>query len=121
MYLKNSFRPSSSWPCGPDWELLPFELTEYARLYKLQDEMHVAAQVENEERQQTRPRRFSCLLDNGQRYPPAVLAPSPRAEAPKLKCADTSLHTRTVRAAAQIRPSSLSTSGGCPRAVLCQT
>ena len=37
--------PSSSWPCGPDSELLPFELTEYARLYKLQDEMHVAAQV----------------------------------------------------------------------------
>ena len=41
--------PSSSWPCGPDWELLPFELTEYARLYKLQNEMHVAAQEEEED------------------------------------------------------------------------
>ena len=41
--------PSSSWPCGPDSELLPFELTEYARLYKLQNEMHVAAQEEEED------------------------------------------------------------------------
>ena len=54
--------PSSSWPCGPDSELLPFELTEYARLYKLQDEMHVAAQEEEEDERALREERTRALL-----------------------------------------------------------